>query len=196
MRARANVIRSPRMSRAIAIIVLGLVLPSPGRAEVIEIPLPGLLGEYPAVRTVTFQLPGLPDAIHGAAFCIAGAAQVGVADCGIPGEANLWPLVFTARMQDTPNQDWEATHEPKYLTGLFTWTADFGATTDSTTWDFLMDGEAEIGLTGVPLEDLNSCTPVLVPYGEVTEAVLILDVEFLLAVESTTWGRVKQLYRR
>jgi hypothetical protein len=33
------------------------------------------------------------------------------------------------------------------------------------------------------------------PTVTVTEAVLILDAEFPVAIESSTWGRIKALYR-
>jgi hypothetical protein len=58
-----------------------------------------------------------------------------------------------------------------------------------------MDGQADIKVVGVPSEYPDICYPVSAsPTLTVTEAVLIVDAEFPVPVEATTWGRIKALF--
>jgi len=176
------------------------LLTTAAHATVIEIPLPGLLGNYPvgpgnATRTVTFQLPQIPDSIHGASFRIVGTTTIGLADCGEVGMLDKWPMEFIAQMTDAPDQYWLAWEAPSFTPGTFTSTAEFEPIPETTTWGFLMDGEADINLFGAPSSALGLCNEVLLPTGSITEAVLIIDAAFPFAVEPSTWGRIKALYR-
>jgi hypothetical protein len=183
-----------------AIALLCLVAHS-AHATVIEIPLPGLLGNYPVSgsndeRTTTFQLPQTPTLIHGVSFRIAGTAVVGSVDCDEYGDNAPWPMDFLAEMQDATSNWWLASPHPYVRPdGAFGWTASFHSS-DGATWGFLLDGEGEIILFGGPGGLIADChQPWVIPSGSVTEAVLIIDAEFPVATEPSTWGRVKALYR-
>ena len=79
--------------------------------------------------------------------------------------------------------------------GTFEWTGQFHANPSTTTWEFLMDGQAEISLFGAPAGLVDLCWPLTAyPTGTVEEAVLFVDAEFPVAVEPTSWGRIKALY--
>lgn len=175
------------------------LLAAVAHATVIEIPLPGLLGLYPldeshATRTVTVVLPQIPTVIHGASFRIAGTAVLGSADCDEFGDNAAWSMEFYAHMQAGT---WIASPTPPGSPdGPFGWTAAFRPVPSTATWDFLMDGEGEIRLYGAPTFLLGLChQPYVVPSGTVTEAVLIVDAEFPVSIEASTWGAIKALYR-
>jgi hypothetical protein len=168
-------------------------------AVVVEIPLPGLLGDYPlsesnGTRTTTFHLPQAPSVIHSASFRISGTAVLGSANCDEFGDGS-WAMEYFSDMKDASLKLWlSAPHPPVIPSGPFGWTAPF-STSDGATWDFLMDGEGEISLYGAPTALLGLCQQGVVPSGTVTEAVLIIDAEFPVATEPSTWGRIKALYR-
>jgi hypothetical protein len=189
------------MRRHVPVLIAVLFLLSgPVRAEVIAIHVPGLAGSYPVspgvyTRTVTIQLPKLPTLIHGASFWIFGSGAPGVADCGNPGQADIWPMEYIAEMADGAGGVWMAYHEPYYLPGQFIRAADFEGMIGGESWDFLMDGAADVTLSGAPASALGGCDPVLIPSGNIFDAYFYLDAEFVLAVEPTTWGKVKALYR-
>ena len=79
--------------------------------------------------------------------------------------------------------------------GRFEWRAQFRPSPHTTTWSFLMDGEADISLFGAPAGLVGLCWPVSSPpTAVVEEAVLIVDAEYAVPVEATSWGRIKALY--
>jgi len=169
-------------------------------AVVVEIPLPGLLGNYPlsetnGTRTTTVHLPQAPSVIHSVSFRIAGTAVLGSVTCDEFGNG-AWAMDYFADMKDQSLKLLlAAPHPPVVPDGPFGWTAPF-ETTDGATWDFLLDGEGEISLTGAPALLIGLChEPWVVPSGTVTEAVLIIDAEFPVATEPSTWGKIKALYR-
>jgi hypothetical protein len=168
-------------------------------AEVIEIPLPGLLGSYPleypnATRTAAFQLPAPPLEIHGASFRISGTAGVGSIVCEWGGPYP-WPMMLSASMRAEFARFWFAEQSMPEVPGPFQWTAQFHANPPTTTWEFLMDGVAEVSLFGAPAGLVDLCWPVgPYPTGTVEEAVLIVDAEFPVPVAETSWGRIKALF--
>lgn len=189
------------MRRPVApLVIVFCLLPAVARADIVEIPLPGLVGPYPvneqtATRTVTLQLPQRPDLIRGASLRITGTSAIGVANCGGIGEAELWPMEFIAEMPDGVTDTWMAFHEPSYSPGQFIRTALFEPLSGTASWEFLMDGEGQVGLTGAPASAQTVCDPVLLPTGNISEAVFIIDADFPLPVRVSTWGRIKALYR-
>jgi hypothetical protein len=169
-------------------------------ATVVEIPLSGLLGPYPVSesvdsRTVTFQLPGPPSVIHGISFRISGVQTLGWITCEWGGPYE-WPMQFFPEMYEAPSDYWMAGVYPPLASGPFTSTAPFTAAFPGSTWAFLLDGTGEIILHGSPAGLVGLCfmNPVP-PVGEITEAVLIVDAEFPNPVETSTWGKIKALYR-
>ena len=170
-------------------------------AAVVEIPLPGLLGTYPVsetsqTRTVSFLLPAPPLSIQGAWFRIAGTTEVGTILCD--GIVDAWPTFAWAYMYDgTPALVWGTDETLPWSAGPFAWTAAFRAFPPSgPTWSFLLDGAADISLSGGPAGFVDICTPTSpAPTITVTEAVLIVDGDFPIAVQTSTWGAIKALYR-
>ena len=187
------------MSRAgLAITAFLSLFAASAHATVIEIPLPSLLGSYPETadsRTVTFQLPAPPTVIHGVSIRIGATHVVGsiVCEWGGPYE---WPMTLSASMQDAPHGWWIASQNTPIVSGPFTSTEAFTTSFPATTWAFLMDGEGELIFYGTPAGLVGLCfEDPIPPTAEVTEAVLIVDAEFPLSIETSTWGKIKALYR-
>jgi hypothetical protein len=179
-----------------ALFLCSCVVAPSTRAEVVYVLVPGLTGNYPVnplttVRSAEVQLPRTPDVIHSVTLLITGTAVTGLADCGQAGVIDIWPMEFIAEMGD----GWWATHELKFTNGNFEFAMLFEPIDDPVTWDFFLDGEAELALSGAPWTQLTVCDPLLFPSGVVTEVTLFVDGEFPLLVEPSTWGRVKALYR-
>lgn len=166
-------------------------------AETVEVALPALLGPYPVspgefARTATVVLPKTPQLIHGCSLRIVATGTIGVADCGSIGHLDAWPMEYVAEME---GNEWIAFHDPHFSPGLFESTATFEPFIGEPTWELLLDGQADVTLSGAPWSALGSCDPVVVPMGNVLEAYFVVDADFELPVEATTWGRIKALYR-
>lgn len=190
-------------SRMLAIVALGaMLIGANAGATTIEISLPGLLGEYPldgsnATRTTTFVLPEIPAAIDGVSLRVAGTTEVGELLCE-GGVTSAWSMDCTAWMEDPANPRlWSAWSPMPQVSGAFGWTAAFTTSPPNTTtdWAFLLDGEHEISLWMAPAPLVGLCSVISSPTAIVTEAVLIIDVPSPVPAESTTWGRVKALFR-
>lgn len=188
--------------RIIITLLLSLIIATLGtvNAEIVEISLPELYGTYPinsvnGERTASFTLPQIPVSINGAWFRISGTTGVGSLSCE-GGSIYPWPMGFGASMKDTTfNHLWIATEHMPEVEGEFGWTAQFQKTPSTTTWGFLMDGEAELTLFGAPLGIVGVCHPIgPPPSADVTEAVLIIDAEFIVPAKNSTWGRIKEIY--
>ncbi len=164
-------------------------------AEIVEIPLPQLRGIYSRTDTVerraTFELPELPVFVRRVSIRVSGEATVGIVYCRW-GEFYPWLVCFSATMMDTvTNGSWRASGRTFEKPGFFEFTADFGSWLGAS-WDCLMDGQGEVTLFDAPSLSLRVCsaqTPE--PVAIVTQAVLVLDVEFQVATAARTWGRIK-----
>lgn len=181
-------------------VALLVVMAVPVRAILIEIPLPGLHGTYPVTaqnyeRRVTFRMIDPPAAIHGAWFTVAGTTGVGVIECD--GVQYEWPTMLYAYMEDTFAHIWIADEPMPFTAGEFGWTAAFTPSPPiGTTWNFLLDGTADIVLSGGPSGYIGICSEVSAPPTlTVTSATLILDVDIPIRTEPSTWGKIKALYR-
>lgn len=174
------------------------------RAEIIEIPLPGLAGEYAGTlgrvsvpsneRTLTFDVGGRVAQVNGAWIQWSGSVAAGRGDC--QGSAFRWVGTLSARLGEPAFGAWQAgipAQFPEWETE-FIRTQRFESSLDPG-WDFLSDGTGEITVAMIPA--LYFCGEMIAPpVGIVTTATLILDVELEpVAVEAATWGRVKALYR-
>ena len=174
-------------------------------AEIVEIPLPGLHGFYPGDSPVTrealFSLDRPIEYVHGAWLKLAGGATVGAFECwddyiGGPCCRTAVVIAFTATMRDsTTGGFWIAGGNSMPEPGPFDSKQGFFPILHPT-WDFLLDGEGIITLVGYPTEPaLDECY-MITPYPDaiVDEVILILDVDFRVPVESSTWGSIKALY--
>jgi hypothetical protein len=172
--------------------VLLLVLAQVSIAEIDQIPLPELVGSYPASRTVTVQLRDEPMLIRGASIRLIGDATLGAYFCGFDGPFPL-SLLLSASFPDTPSGSWIAEDFVPKQNGAFYMHIDFRAYRDPT-WEFLMDGAGELKLMGGTGFLPSGCWIVTPPSATVTEAVLLIDADFPVPADQSTWGRIKALY--
>jgi hypothetical protein len=163
-------------------------------ALTVEIPLPGLLGTYPAPsgnygRSAAFALPAAPSVIHGTSLRLTGTVAQGILDCD--GTQVSWHAEVAAYLFDVAYAGWSAWAYP-VGDGPFLSTAPF-STSSGATWAFLMDGSGQIEMYAGGRG--TWCSGVVETTVTITEAVLIVDAEFPVAVEPSTWGKIKALYR-
>jgi hypothetical protein len=168
------------------------------QAEVVEIALPQLEGQYGAGDTwgrgTSFQLPQPPLAVHGAWLRLIGTVNVREVKC-VGSAAVPRPVYFDASMRDYASGGWwgvwQATPEDS---GEFELTAQFMPNYEPT-WDFLSDGTGEMGLVAHSCPESDNCWPVTTCSDAVlTEVVFIVSADFPVPIEPTTWGRIKALY--
>jgi hypothetical protein len=175
-------------------------------AEIVEVPLPEFNGDYPGEgiivpRVVSFQLERVPTVVHGASIRLAGETDVGQLFCsgaGLDGY-HSWPFNFYAILRDSVSGgSWKAdTYAALDQGGPFEITIDFKARSGPTpTWSFLLDGESDIELTGGPVGYVAVCSALTPPPSAViNEATLLIDGDFPIPVEQSTWGRVKAVFK-
>jgi hypothetical protein len=182
--------------KSIAVAASLLLLAAQSHAAVIEIPLPALLGSYQnTARSATIVLPAQPSVIYGASLRVSGSTVLGQLDCfGEPPGIQPQPMDLWGEMHDGSGRYWFVSdHSAMQAGGAFTWTQPFEKTPASTTWAFLMDGVGDITLNG--FDPYTWCNVRSSVSGGITEAVFIIDAEFPVAVEQSTWGKIKALYR-
>jgi hypothetical protein len=190
-----------------AIILISLMLLyCSAQAEIVEIPLVNLHGTYhvyfnqpegdATTRISSFQLDELPTEVRGAWIRISGITIVGEKDC-LPelGEGPFpYPFVFNFLMKDSiTGGSWSAGGITSYESGAYEITVKltpfFGAS-----WEFLKEnGRGEVlaeGGWGFVLMRWG----VIGPSASIENAVLILDADFPVPVETNTWGAIKAIY--
>jgi hypothetical protein len=166
---------------------------------VVEIPLPDLAGRYYLYdvfqRTCAFELSQPPTVVHSASLRLVGTATVRMAWCGF-GSMEPYPEAFRlfATMPDS---------ETGGAWGSSLWTTDSGAFDVSllfeprsgATWAFLEDATGEVSVNSMGCPVLDSCWPVtLCSEAFIEQAFLVLDAEFPVPVDESTWGRIKALF--
>jgi hypothetical protein len=185
------------------VVVFIIWIPTASRSEIRYVPLPELTGEYPGAtpttRTASFDLGVAPTLVRGAKISLVGGATVGVLTC--PDEITLeprefpWVFELDATMNDAATGGfWISSGTTSSEGGPFetlrAFYRIFGAG-----WTFLNDGTGQVDLRVVPTGYIAECIPTVVPVvAIVTEAYLVLDAEFPVPVETTTWGQIKALY--
>jgi hypothetical protein len=172
-------------------------------AEVVELQLPELRGLYSTEDTVTryssFQMETVLLSIARVSIRITGTVTVGEIMCEngagfmVP---QPYPMDFLASMRDTVHGElWMAEQITPMVTGSFELTVPFEQIYGwHVTWDFLLAGYGEVRLDGMPAGTILSCSPTIWPAATVTEAVLLVEGEFPVATQSSTWGSIKALY--
>ena len=180
----------------VALAVLIVWFAAPAHAIVIEVPIPALNGTYGDSRTVPLVLPAAPTVIHGASFRVTGTTQVGSLTCmdTYPGRSLVWPAEVIIRAYDgSPLKSWYL-DEAVSTSGPFSLQNVASPSYFATDWDFLLDGVGTVTFFGGGTPYIAMCPPSSPsPTVTVTEAVFIIDADF--AIEPTTWGRIKALYR-
>jgi hypothetical protein len=187
------------MIRTIAIWLLLLVLvPAPGQAGIVEVPLAELQGVYSIdvggvrERATTVELPSRPTAVHSVSFRLSGISNPGITCCYFGAfECHPSGLSLGANMFESYEDYWMANGMTPEVAGAFEWTEKF---LYGQTWDFLLDGDAPVtlqaGSVGIP-----ECYHKVFPTVAVTGAALIVDADFPVPVRVDTWGRIKASYR-
>lgn len=186
-----------------SVVIFSLLLcATPAASEIIEIPVPNLLGSYAGEgdsRTTTVVLPMQPTAINSVSLRIGGTALLGEVMCEQAGvmAPSDWPMDFSAHF-DAGEGSWVAgPRVPHDASGSFTDTrAFFSIPSVGPTWAFLADGNAEVEFQGAAALLVGLCFEVVTyPSAVLDEAVLIIDADFPVPVATSTWGRIKALYR-
>jgi hypothetical protein len=168
------------------------------KAEVIEVPLLALHGTYAEgatiSRTAAFQLERGPVVVHGAWLQLSGVATAAETECD-GGGTYPWPVDFSASMEDVFSGGlWIAGGATSGDEGAFDIVDGFWPIVGAT-WEFLKDGAGEIELYGTPAPLVGMCWPITPPPEVIIEeAVLIVDADFPVPAEGTTWGALKALY--
>jgi hypothetical protein len=177
-------------------LLMTLVFATAARAEIYEVPLPDLVGAYPAVHDVTFHLPGAPAVVRGASLRLVGSTEVGTATC-FNGDVP-WP---TQTYTEMAGNDFTYTAEstngnaPGGFETIIPFTAFVPAGHPAPTWDFLLDGEGSFTLFGNPAITACELTSNPPPTFTITGAWIRVDADIPTPASSTSWGHVKATYR-
>ena len=196
------------MKHSVHVVLGALILmvgwEGPARATSVEIPLPELSGSYnSAQRQTTFRFDRLPIQVYGVSIKLQGWTDPGwwYYD-GLPTIARR--TEFTATMSDsTTGGVWSAST----LLGDFMLgdapPFDFELTlpflpTNGASWNFLQAGRAVIVLTGVP-ERIGACGMDcwgIYPKTDVYLVTAVVDADYQIGTNSSTWGSIKALFLR
>ena len=181
--------------RTLSVAIL-LALAVPARAEIYEIPLPILVGAYPAMHEVTFQLPGKPAVVRGASLRLVGTTEVGTLTCDNYPEPSLHPwmtTIYAPMEQDA----FVAESDNGPIAGPFETIAPFKSLgAPSPTWDFLLDGEGTFTFYGLAEITVLMCvTSNPPPTFTVTGAWIRVDADIPVPAGATSWGALKAMYR-
>lgn len=174
------------------------------RAEMIEVPLAGVVGGYvcdPArgfqpgeIRTVSFDLGGAVVQVNGAWIRWSGSLVAGWGDCD--GGSFRWVGRIVAYLDQVELTAWRAEIGVQGAP----WEINFDetlafASAGQPAWDFLGDGSGDL-IVAIDAAQYFCGEMLVPPTATLDTATLILDVVVApVPVESTTWGRVKALYR-
>jgi hypothetical protein len=193
------------MRRSMVVFALGLLLVADiASAETLEVQLPQLVGLYSKDgtlgRSASFQLGKIPTTVLQVEVRISGTVNLGQYQCDFgtgPGEAP-YPyngIIFSMQMPDTVADYWWFGGAISGNGGQFEHTIVFNALTGHpVTWDFLKAGYGEIQFGAGPYNPWVECSAVVWPEATVKEAVLIVEGDFVVGVEKSTWGNIKALF--
>ena len=195
------------MRRAILIFAAMVIAAAdPAAAEIIEIPLPTLQGWYGIDEACIcygeafFQLERMPIVISSVAIRLSGTATVGQYTCdfGIGPQSYPFRFYFSASMRDTVSGYlWGAYGDSPEESGAFEFVAPFKQVLSRwpVSWDFLMAGYSRVNLTAMPEGIIVDCGVLDWPSATIEAATLIVEGEFKIAVDQSTWGSIKALFR-
>ncbi len=192
------------MSRfALVVCIAGVCASSLARAAVLEVPLPQLHGTYTVYpspnSTAEFSVTPMPAGVRSVSIRLSGETNVRQWFCDLDPPFDL-PVTLCAAIPDP------VTGGGWYVCGRIAWeTGSFGVTFPfrpyapelfgQPTWDFLRmrPGVVELSGGGAPIIDI--CWPIgELSQATVTGAFLVIDGDFPIPVEPTTWGQIKSLY--
>jgi hypothetical protein len=194
------------MKYLLALIALAVVAMGATAGELVEIDLPQLEGMYcfdtcGSSRLVDFQLDRLPLAIEGVRIHISGTVSVGQEMCDY-GDGLLmgpfpYPMALVAQMMDTVGgHPWFAGAPLADESGNFDMVVPFrGLYGWPVTWDFLLSGHVKFSFAGEGSGLIPECWITELPEATIEHASLIIEGEFEVGVEQSTWGSIKSLFR-
>ena len=178
-------------------------------AETLEIALPNLAGLYDVdgvtCRQDTFHLSKSPTRVDSVWIQLSGIHQGSMYCCEDGASCGPWSVIIKAIIPDTMTPDtWVAKEYAPWCERILPVPppCDFEAysipffTYNVATWDFLMALQGAVTLDCKPYEPTNPHCYVLpyAPYVDITAAVLVIEGEFSVAVEESSWGAIKALY--
>ena len=172
------------------------------QAELVEIPLPELLGEHPIEGYPTipasFDFFMDPNNINGATIRISGTHIPGLLYCeGEPGHYVDWGMSFYFSVIDLEfNEFWIGGNDGLLESGDFSIIINLESLQGySPTWQSLGDetGIIEVDIGPTP----NWCFggEIELPSATITEAVIIFDMESTVSSHRTQWDSLKARYR-
>jgi len=189
---------------------LPAVAPAPTGAQspqttTLEIPLPGLVGEYPYdrenyERSVTFVYEGDDARVQSAAVHLVGeVVDIGRLNCCLssPCEVmSVWPLQTYASLHSAASSGYWHTAEMYEEKGEFDATS--GLARARSGFETIAHGDAlTINLLVGPTAYIAICAAASPPpSGTIAQAVLVLTLEPAApnAADQTSWGRMKAIY--
>jgi len=179
-------------------------------AEMVSVRLPTIEGRYfvdlsvPAIyydRDAHFELERIPLTVSGVSIHISGSFVVGQTQCdfdGLPPLPEPFPqhIEYFASMDDTINGGvfGAATTSPTE-SGSFEYTLPFsGIPGHVISWDFLKAGYGALHMN-INFISFPECSILVWPEATIEDAELIIEGEFPVAVDQSTWGSIKSLFR-
>lgn len=195
------------MIRAIVLLgMMGFAAINATAAEIVEIPLPGLVGTYGSesspchgIRSASFQLDRVPETVYAVWIRISGTVAAGQTWCDFSG----WPppgiqpegMDFSAGMFDSLNSfGWNAICATPDESSAFEYQVRFYPRPGAT-WEYLESGLGDVDLFAAYGNPFVECYPVTCPVATVTEAVLVIEGDFSISTDDKSWGAIKSLYR-
>jgi hypothetical protein len=191
--------------RSATVAILFALFAASASAAVLEVPVPGLTGHYfRESRQVTVHLPVVPSVIHGVSIRIRGTSTRSSWSCD--GSAGYGPpkpvdVQFEGGFSGAEPGWWLfsgllGTEGAIDLTRPFEALASFDTPRIAPTWNFLLDGVADVGVgfSGEPaIMECNQVGPD--ESTQIDEVTLLVDGEFPTPAAITSWGRLKSIYR-
>lgn len=181
------------------LLVLAVVCVSSAEsAEIVEVPLPSLVGTYdfPAhvSRSADFVLDRIPTQVYRVSVRLSGVTVTGSAICvGI--DAFPYCSRIMTSMKDPINLATWSKYQlmPDHFCEI-SMDLELEKTEESpATWDFLQQGfgSVSVGITAYVL--LPGCIVIDYPVETISEATLLIEADWILAAEGDTWGAIKSL---
>ena len=188
------------MNKILLIILIFLMLPISLYGEIMVVPLPELNGFYSdsvITRTVHFKLLRIPTEVYDVSIRLFGFADTGLLECEGPYGQMIqgpWHTKYNISMLDqTSGQKWLANFAYEDSSSALDTTRTFWSNTGAS-WEFLKSGHGELTLEWYPLGIILLCWVIREPDVAIYNAYLIIDGEFRVPTENTTWGVIKSIY--
>ncbi len=181
-----------------AILAAGLA-----RAEIREFSLPDLDGVYTCQpspsRSVNFGLDPAPALVRSVSIRLSGETNVREWFCDLDPPFPLPVTLYVAIPDPVTGGEWYTYGTAPRVTGAFEMTLKFHPYAPQyfgePSWDFLSAGSGRAVVYGGGAPIIDICWPIGdLSDARVSGAFLVIDGEFPVPVEPTSWGRIKSLF--